>query len=187
MIKLDDIDRSVTEVLRRAAEMYEADPKAGLQAQPFIFTLGDQGVVAHPVVVNVESFALQVAVTHGPRVIEQLALDGVRQRARGIPIHLLAGVGYLFSAEGDFPQTTQDAELAAFLRGQKAATTPWEAEGVVMVLDGPDGRRTYAALREKGEVADPLGEPGRMVVFARHVPVLYPYPPGGLTPCGGFS
>jgi hypothetical protein len=185
--KMDDLDVSVTEVLRRAAEMYEADPKGGLQGQPFIFTVGEQGVVAHPVMVNVEPIALQVASTYGVKAIEQLALEGVRQRATGIPIQVLAGVGYLFPASGDFPQNAKDAETATFLRGQKAATTPWEAEGVVMVLDGPDGRRTYAALREKGEVADPLGEPRRMLVFATHVPILYPYPPDALTPCGGFS
>ena len=80
-----------------------------------------------------------------------------------------------------------DEELAGKNRDQLRAVAASLAEhGVVMVIDGVDGRRTYAALRGKGEVADPLSPPARMLVFCSHVPKLYPYDPGVLTPPGGF-
>jgi hypothetical protein len=189
MSRPDPLSASVIAVLRRAAEMYEADPRSGLQGQPFIFTLeGESGekVVPHPVVVQVDPSALIMASSYGPKALEALALDSVRGMARGVPLGQLAAVGYLFPATGDFPQSEADASTAAWLRSQKAPTTPWEQEGVVMVLDLPDGRITYGALRTKGEMADPLSEPKPMVIFASHVPRLYPGDPGDFTPPGGF-
>ena len=185
----DPLDTSVVEVLVRAAEMYEANPRTGLQGQPFIFTLeGESGekIVPHPVVVQVDPVALTMVSAYGPKAVEQMALDSVRKMAQGVPPVKLAAVGYLFPAAGDFPQSQEEAVQAAKMREEKATTTPWEREGVVMVLDGVDGRRTYAALRGKGEVADPLSPPARMLVFCSHVPKLYPYDPGVLTPPGGF-
>ena len=185
----DPLDTSAVEVLVRAAEMYEANPKTGLQGQPFIFTLeGESGekIVPHPVVVQVDPLALTMVSVYGPRAVEQMALDAVKRQAAHVPPPALVGVGYLFPATGDFPQSQEEAVQAAQMRREKATTTPWEREGVVMVIDGVDGRRTYAALRGKGEVADPLSPPARMLVFCSHVPKLYPYDPGVLTPPGGF-
>lgn len=186
--RLDPLDASVVEVLVRAAEMYEANPRTGLQGQPFIFTMdGEDGkIVPHPVMVQVDPVALTMVSAYGPKAVEQMALDAVKRQATHVPPVRLAAVGYLFPAAGDFPQSQEEAVQAAKMREEKAPTTPWEREGVVMVLDGVDGRRTYAALRGKGEVADPLSAPARMLVFATHVPKLYPYDPGVLTPPGGF-
>lgn len=164
--------------MRRAVELYEADPKDGLHPQPILFSLDDeQRILVQPLVVTIEPPAFEAFSRMGGKALEQAAFMRVAEEAQKVPITRLLGVGYLFAASGDFPQTDQDAALAGWLRAQKA-DTPWSSEGVVLILDAPGERRSYAALRPQGEVADPLSEPRRMVVFAEHVPRLYPYGDG---------
>lgn len=174
----DDLDAAVMAVMRIAADYYGR----GLRGQPFIFTIGAAGVVAHPVVVALDPDALRLAAGYGPAAVEQIALRAARAKAASLPQIQVAAVGYLFPAVGDFPPEA-DELIARWLRSSGGGA-PWESEGVVAVVDGPGERRTYAALVRPGR-AD-LGPPERRPAPDRRIPHLYPWSAAEAEPPGGF-
>lgn len=172
----EEIRQRIARILVTAREKYESDPEGGLHETPFLFFVGEDGSIKiSPVQVNMDEMVVETMGHYGDRLLEQIALRQVRDTAARVAPTQLAGVGYLFPARGDFPQTDQDVLLARLLRGQGASFTPWAREGVVFIFDGPDGRESWACLRDQGEVADPLSEPAMLRVEASHIDPLYPH------------
>lgn len=172
------IEEKIRELLTKAIALYEQDPRNGLQEMPFFFLLRGEEVVVAPVRVEMDPLIVSTAVTMGKNrgvYLEQIALRTVREQAGTVHPCVLLGVGYLFPASGDFPQTDLEVAQAHLLRRQGSEVTPWSREGVVFLLDTPEGRKTWACLRDQGEVADPLSPPTRYRVEATHVGTLYPY------------
>lgn len=176
------IEVKIREILFKATAIYEGDPRNGLQEMPFLFLLQGEGEVAVvPVRVEMDPLILTASSTmfRGAArgaYLEQIALQTVWEKAGTVPPWTLLGVGYLFPASGDFPQTDLETAQAHLLRAKGEKLTPWSQEGVVFILDTPEGRKTWACLRDPGEVADPLHEPRRLRVEAAHVFPLYPHP-----------
>ena len=166
-------------LLTTATERYESDAGRPLRETPFIFFVGGDGEIKiSPVVFQMDEIVNLSAQGYGAsagRIMEQIALQQVRKTAAQVPPSELAGVGYLFPASGDLPQTDQEVLLARVLRSQGAKLTPWSKEGVVFIFDGPDDRETWACLREQGEMPDPLSSPRIVRVEATHVERLYPH------------
>lgn len=175
-----NLEKIVQDIMERATQLYEGNPKQGVHEMPFLFVSSPSGeVVAHPVRIEFDQAVMEVSSRLSPgsqgQYLEQLCLQGVREKAESIHPLALLGVGYLFPANGDFPQTDQEVAVAHLLRSQGSGITPWTMEGIVFILDTPEGRDSWASLRDPGELADPLSSPSRIRVEASHVGRLYPH------------
>jgi hypothetical protein len=171
------LERKAADLLRAAVPLYEEDPKGGISEIALIFLHKEGEIQAVPVQVQVDLPTLDVArgAPFGGRMIEHLVLQGLKSRAAMISPDVLLGVGYLFPATGDFPETDHDLAIVGLLRAKGATVTPWTREGVVLLIDTAEGRLSWASLRDQGEVADPLSEPSRKRVEAGHIQRLYPH------------
>lgn len=176
------LDQKASELLAFATEHYENDPRDGVRQTPFLFVRSESGIDVVPVKIQIDPVTLAMAGSRGrsPLTLERAILSSVRERAGQVGPELLVGVGYLFAASGDFPGSDLEMASVGLLRARGVTETPWAREGVVLLVDTPDRRMSWACLRQPGAVADPLSDPAQVRVEAGHIQRLYPHrdPPG---------
>ncbi len=172
------VSRHAEALLLQASEMYELGQT--LTPQGFLLIKGAPGypasrVILVPIVIEMTAEVLEAMDRNGLSP-QDLSMQAVTNKAGTLPMDCLVAVAYMVPVEGQFPLNKQDeaSALGWSMTGLPVSDSPWAREGLVLVVDTPDGRVTWACVRGMGKKVDPLCLPKLWPVDMPSIKLLYP-------------